>query len=155
VRPSRSRDLILRIVSERPGIHVSRLCRDAGLAWGTVQYHLRRLESQGLVRERRLGRTVCIYAQSVPLGQEDWLSVLHSDIPRRILDTLVRHPWSSIREMSDLTHVSRKTVRRHLAGLLDKGFVTRDDGVRARFAASAPAWQAPPVRPGLAFGPDF
>lgn len=47
------RQVIEGTVRANPGIHKSDLCRRTGLAWGTIDYHVRRLEQAGRLRRHQ------------------------------------------------------------------------------------------------------
>lgn len=124
---------LIEFIERSPGIHISELCRTADLAWGTVQHHLHRLESEGRIRLQRDGRVTRLFSGATSDRDVTLLSLLHRDISAQIVVNLARMPQAGIQDLSDALQVSRKTIRRHLATLVDAGVVDREGGYRGLF----------------------
>jgi predicted transcriptional regulator len=56
---------ILRFVEDNPGSHFRLICSSLGLCVGVVQYHVRRLEDEGLVSSRQCGRYRRFYQSKI------------------------------------------------------------------------------------------
>ena len=122
----------MRIIEASPGIHVSKLCRESELSWGTIQYHLKWMAQQGRIQVHRTGRLLQIFPAS-DRAAAAWLGVLRDAIPNQILDRLNQRPGLGVQDLSRSLGVSRKTVRRHLTDLLEAGLVDRQGGYRGQF----------------------
>jgi predicted transcriptional regulator len=48
-------DKILDFISENPGCHLRRIRKELGLAMGTIQYHLDKLEKAGRITTQKQG----------------------------------------------------------------------------------------------------
>jgi DNA-binding MarR family transcriptional regulator len=140
----RSRQLLLRLIREHPGIHPRLLCRASGLGWGTVNHHLGMLERMGLVRIRP-GRPSRVFAAEVPAAHERGLVRLHDATDLRILALLRHQPGADVPSLGRGLQVARRTLERHLAGLVQAGLVSRSGTYRSRFypdEAALAAWLA-------------
>lgn len=122
-----TRDRIIDVVREDPGVHKSELCRRLGLGWGTVSYHVRVLEKERRLRSWSRGREVHVFPARVPDGQMRWLAALREGMGTSIVETLVRMPDARVKELSGSLGVSRKVIQRHLT-VLDEAGVVRHDG---------------------------
>ena len=118
------REEILRLVREKPGISMSALTDAAQVHWGTIQFHVLRLEHQGLVRTLRVGRRRLVFPEEVltgGLGEED--AMLQEETCRRVASTILLHPGRGVGDLVDLTDLTPRTVYYHVKRLRDAGLV--------------------------------
>ena len=141
-----TRVLLLRIVRDSPGIHTSRLMREANLSWGSVQHHLHVLRREGHIRLRREGRVCRLFSSQVQQGEEEQLAIQHDELTVGLMERLSRDPGKSIRALSLEMGRSRATIRHHLSRMRTAGF---PDGAGA---AAAQAREVGQIR--LALGGD-
>lgn len=129
-----SRERLLALIRDRPGLHKSALCHETGLAWGTVDYHLRLLERGNLVSRHSVGRTTRLF----PAGlreRQSVLATLADHAAARIL-AAVREAPQRMGSLSDHLGLSPKVVRRHVARLLHEGLLLRDGDHRPVYRAA-------------------
>lgn len=119
-----TRDRLLALISSQPGIHKKALCDAAGVAWGTVDYHLGKLHRHGLIGVRKVGRTLhCFPGGDAPASPAPTtLLVGHGP---RIAEVLRQAPGQGLRGISDVLGLSPKVVRRHLVRMLEAGVAER------------------------------
>ncbi|MEF8855976.1 MAG: metalloregulator ArsR/SmtB family transcription factor [Haloplanus sp.] len=130
-----SRRRIFQRVSDEPGIHFRTLLNDLDYARGTLQYHLRRLASEGLVEISDDGKYTRYYpAEAFEEGDRTAMNALRRKYGRRILTHLLADGPLSTAELGDRIDKAASTVSWHLSRLEDAGLVTKErDGRSVRY----------------------
>jgi len=125
---------VFQYIREHPGAHLRKVCRDLGLAMGDVQYHVDRLEKNGLVKSSRRGLYRQFY-QSGMFGEREGvvLSALAQSTPRELLLHLVEAPGSSQEDLAGLLGLSAPSISWNMKRLVELGLVERQQ--RGRFAS--------------------
>ncbi|MFB6183547.1 MAG: winged helix-turn-helix transcriptional regulator [Haloarculaceae archaeon] len=128
-----TREAIAGYLSTTPGAHFSKIRDDLDLATGETQYHLRKLETAGVIESRRDGD----YRRFFPAGrfsefEQVALGYLRRTTPRGMVLALLRDPDLSGAELADRVGVSRPSVSKYAAELADAGLLEREDGYRLR-----------------------
>jgi predicted transcriptional regulator len=116
-------------IREEPGIYLSALAERSDAPMGTVRYHLRVLEFEGMVvTDRRNGKR-----RYVPLGVEpDALdAVMHEDAPRAVLEALFEGGPASTSELAERLDRDPSTVTHHVQRLEESALVERERDGRA------------------------
>lgn len=144
-----SRERLLDLIRRRPGLHKSALCAETGLAWGTVDYHLRLLERGNLVSRHCAGRTTRLFPSDLRQSQS-LLAALADHTSARILATLRKEP-QRMSALSDRLRLAPKVVRRHLVRLQRDGLLVRDGAHRPVYRVRE---AVDDVVDGLVDGPD-
>lgn len=120
------RRAIYRHILDHPGVHVRGVEKDLRIATGDMQYHLRGLEKQGLVKTRRVGLYRFVYPTNLfEDHQELLLGVLSQEMPREILLCLIGFPGLTQRELARRLHHSSPTIWWHMEKLAKQGMVRR------------------------------
>lgn len=135
--PTRLR--LLALIEHEPGLHKTALCEATGLAWGTVDYHLRLLSRSGRVTLARVGRETRCFPGQLPASHEALLVSLTSGPAQRIALALRHMPGQGVGALSEQLGLSAKVVRRHLLRLVDHGFLERAGVYRPRYQLRAGA----------------
>lgn len=139
MRPGRIRDgpatrqAILTVLGEDPGLTKSQLCRRIGLAWGTVSHHLRTLEAEAaVVRRHLLGRT-----RLFPAGLAEGAALQHvlasSPLLPALLASVHKDPGVGVQDLARALGVNRHGIRSGLGVLMESGLVARTHDYRPRF----------------------
>jgi len=120
-----------------PGAHFSQIQRDLALATGTLQYHLRYLETRGLVDARTDGKYTRYYTSlDIDRRWKPALGLLRQPTPRQVVVDLLEHGPSALNAISERTGVAVSTLSFHLKKLMDAEVVVRPE--RGRYALSDP-----------------
>jgi predicted transcriptional regulator len=119
-----SRERLLDLIRSQPGLHKSALCQETGLAWGTVDYHLRLLRRGNLVSQHVDGRTTRVFPADLR-HRQSLLAALADEPAARIAAAVHQAPQRA-GALSDRLGLSPKVVRRHLARLLREGLLVRE-----------------------------
>jgi len=116
------RNEILNYIRNRPGVTFRELARELNLGIGDLQYHLGRLEKEGKVFSRKVGRRRYIF----PAGFEDeaqrLLMAISTETRRKILLLLLERPMNQ-GEIAEKLGVSQPTISYHMRELEKLGVV--------------------------------
>lgn len=132
-RGDETRDRLLEVIQDVPGINKLELCQRTGLGWGTVFRHVKILEERGDLEVLRDGRATQIFPAAVPPEQRRWLTALHDDEAEALLEEIQKRGEGRTQELAGDLGISRKVVRRHLSVLCDAGLLRRSDDYHPRF----------------------
>jgi DNA-binding transcriptional ArsR family regulator len=122
---SKTRQRILKLVEENPGIHMRALAAQLGFKHPSVAHHVRKLEESGVLRVVHEGRKAKLYrpheVQASP-GED-------APVHERILHALRRSPQGCTRhEIHELfPDVSRRIRNKALQRLLKQRIVHEDE----------------------------
>lgn len=128
-----TREAILDLVIETPGIHKSELCRRLELSWGTVSHHVSMMSRNGLLDAVRNGRELSLFPPQVAERFQTVFLALREDGSNELLALLASGKPQPLSSLSRALNCSRKVVRRQLAQLQEAGVVHRGTGHLGRF----------------------
>lgn len=134
-----SRDRLLQLIQHRPGLNKSALCAATGLAWGTVDYHLRMLARSGLVSSEVEGRVTRLFPAASNVRHQRLLLLLSEAPASRIASLLRQQPGLRNGSLSQSLALSPKVVRRHLRRLVREGLVLQQGMHRPEYRLMARA----------------
>jgi predicted transcriptional regulator len=135
-----TRDRVLSVIKETPGIHFREIARRLDLPMGAVEYHIHQLLKRDLIVARSEGRYKRYYAEGRHGSEEKrLLSYLRKTVPRSILISLMLKPGSRHRDMKEALSLTGSTLTFHLQRLVTDGVVIeKDDGGTKRFYVADP-----------------
>jgi len=116
------RNEILNYILNRPGVTFRELARELGLGIGDLQYHLAKLEKEGKVFSRKVGRRRYIFPAGFEEEAQRLLMAISTETRRRILLLLMEGPRSQGKLARELG-VSQPTVSYHMRELEKLGVV--------------------------------
>jgi len=120
--PMERRDEILNAIRAEPGITFRELARKLGLGLGDLQYHLRKLEDEGEIFSRRVGKRRYIFPQGLEEDAQKLLIAISTETRRKILLRLMEGPLDQ-KTLSRAVGVSQPTVSYHMGELVKLGIV--------------------------------
>lgn len=137
-------------VKTRPGAHPSRIAEDLVIGWGTIVYHLARLEEASLVTTREAHNRKCYFAVGGDLDNAGRTAVaaMSTDKARAIVDTLRAMPGISQKDLAEKLGMSQALASWHVKRLIASGVLlsTREGrSNRLHVAEHVPMMAAPPV----------
>jgi predicted transcriptional regulator len=124
---------VYQAVAAAPGIHVREVVRRSKLAYGSVEYHLRRLEEAGLIEGRPEGQLRVFFAKEFPKGERDLASAARSAPARRILTALLSLGEVTHGDLAQATQLKPSNVTYHLRALTGRQLVVARREGRALF----------------------
>lgn len=135
-----SRRAIYQHVAANPGVHFRGLLDALDYAQGTVQYHLKWLEKQGLIEESDDGKFTRYYAaDSFDELDQAVMNALRREYARRIIAHLLTEGALTTAELSDRLEKSPSTVSWHLSKLVEAGLVDKErQGRRVEYELTDP-----------------
>lgn len=128
-----TRRRIAELVAFVPGIHLSEIRDRLGLAWSTVDYHVRRLDRERLVIVKKESRELRVFPHGLPSTERAWIIALRDDNACRILRTVLERPDLGIASLSQDLDLSKKVIKHHLNNFVDSGLLRREGEFRPRF----------------------
>lgn len=120
------RNEVLEVIRNKPGITFRQLARELEIGIGDLQYHLRRLEKEGIVFSRRLGKRRYLFPKGFEENAQRLLIAISTDTRRRILLLLMRGPLSQ-GEIATSLGLSQPTVSYHMGELKKLGIVKTEE----------------------------
>ncbi len=110
-------------IREHPGKHVSALAADLHLGWGTITYHLARLENNKLVTPKSVSGRKCYFAIGTDLNADDRTAIatLNSDPARRIIDAVRNAPGITQKDLAQTLGISQALASWHIKRLTTTG----------------------------------
>ncbi|MFB6102496.1 MAG: winged helix-turn-helix transcriptional regulator [Haloplanus sp.] len=135
-----SRRTIYQRVADNPGVNFRALLDGLDYAQGTLQYHLRWLDDEGLVEVSDDGKYTRYYpAATFDEDDRAVMNALRREYSRRILAHLLADGPLSTSELSDRIGKAQSTVSWHLSNLADAELVTKErDGRRVIYEVADP-----------------
>jgi len=113
---------ILATIQRKPGITFRALARELGLGIGDLQYHLARLEKEGRVFSRKVGRRRYIFPGRMEEDAQRLLIAISTETRRNILLLLMNRPMMQ-KELAEALGISQPTINYHMSELLKLGVV--------------------------------
>lgn len=118
------RTKILDLLRVQPGLGITDVCSQLGIGWGTAVHHLTRLEQARLVVSQDAGRRRRFFLPNESLTVRTAISVLSTDLNRRLLEHIRAHPGTSQQETCAALGISAPLAHKYLARLQAEGLVT-------------------------------
>lgn len=132
---------------ENPGAEVGEVARAVGVAWPNARQHLRRLESYGHVRVKRVaGRTAVFPREANGVGLSPAAVVLlRRESPRRMHELIIREPSLDQAGIAEALGIRQQSVSETLKRLIEAGLVEaeREGGRRTYRAVPLTTMQRP------------
>jgi DNA-binding transcriptional ArsR family regulator len=133
-------------VAATPGLSIQAVARSASISHSTAAYHLERLAEAGLVVATGDGNKVRYYRNGGRFTETErkLLPCLENAETVRVLERILRRPWSYRAEIASQLEVTATTVNWHLKRLFGAGVLaeTREGRNAYLFAQRAPLLQA-------------
>lgn len=112
-------------VKAHPGAHPSGIAAALGLGWGTIVYHLARLEESSLVTAREAHNRKCYFVVGGELDNAGRTAVaaMSTDKARAIVELLRASPGMSQKQLADKLGISQALLSWHVKRLVQSGVV--------------------------------
>lgn len=118
-----TRQQILDLLREHPGLHKSEIARRTGISWGNVGHHLERLQQERLLRPFREGRRVHWFPPDLSARHHYGLSILNNDYVGEAIQSLRHQPGLTLHGLAEQLDISQKVASRVLRQLEEAGYV--------------------------------
>ncbi len=125
------REEILELIRRKPGITFREITRELGIGVGALQYHLGKLEEDGKVFSKRLGRRRYLFPNEMKEVSQNLLMAISTENRRRVLVSLLGGPLIQT-DIIKKTGMSQPSVSYHLKSLVELGVVKEKKAGRRR-----------------------
>ncbi|NJE05371.1 ArsR family transcriptional regulator [Thermococcus sp. M36] len=130
------RNEILETIRNKPGITFRELARELGIGIGDLQYHLHRLEKEGAVFSRKVGRRRYLFPRGLEGDAQRLLIAISTETRRKILMLLMERDMTQS-GIAKALGLSQPTVSYHMGELARLGIVSaRRDGKSVMYSLS-------------------
>ncbi|AFL95470.1 transcription regulator, ArsR family 8 [Thermococcus cleftensis] len=130
------RNEILHAIQAKPGITFRELARELGIGIGDLQYHLRRLEKEGRIFSRKVGKRRYLFPRGFEEEAQRLLIAISTETRRRILLLLLEGQRNQ-KDVAEKLNLSQPTVSYHMGELVKLGIVrARKDGKSVIYSLS-------------------
>jgi predicted transcriptional regulator len=125
---------MLETIKARPGIPVVELKSAVPMGWGTLSFHIRCLEKQGVVQSQVSGRRRLLYPTAttdeaaVPVLVAE--AVLRGKTARAVYEGIRANPGLGLPELCRILDRSPRVVYHHVLRLVERGLVRSDSSTR-------------------------
>lgn len=144
------RQEILEFVRLNPGVHLRRIGHALSISYGTLTYHLYRLEREGYITFSQEGLFKRYYSSAGRMkeaAKEKPMPTALRDLERQIYDTILANPGSAQSHIAQRLGLSRQALHYHIKKLEKSGFITKVPSGRETliYATQAPAATGDPA----------
>jgi predicted transcriptional regulator len=122
------RDLLMKHISENPGVRYRELLRLTGVVNGVLTYHLSALEKSDRVRVDRKIRITRYYPLNVSTDELDIIGCIKPETARKIILFMLENDLCTFGEIVDHTGRVPSTVSWNLKRLRDAGIILERHG---------------------------
>jgi len=125
-RTSEIRDRVYYLISENPGLHLSKLAELMDIRISLVEYHLKYLEKKNKIVAVKEGSYYKrYYTKDSEVGLEDkkTIQLLRKELPLKIVIFLLDNPSSMYKEIQNHLGISAPLLTYHLNKLVDHGII--------------------------------
>jgi predicted transcriptional regulator len=122
---------ILKLVRAKPGIPISEVRARLDLGWGSLYYHIQKLELAGYLEVCSVGRLNLLYPPGADHARHaKAVSFLRGDTAMRIAEAILAEPGCSVPDLIAATGESPRVVYYHVKRLAEIGVVTSASRLR-------------------------
>jgi predicted transcriptional regulator len=119
-------------ITANPGDHYNSIKQALDLNNGTLAYHLKRLENEGIVKSRTDGIYKRFYPYEMRVPEPDGKAL--SEMQKLIIGRVSETPGISQKDIAGFLRVSSGTINYHMETLIKMGRVVRKrDGMKVRY----------------------
>lgn len=119
------------MIATHPGIHGSELSREAGEAWGTVQYHLSLLHKNELVHAMETGRERRYFLPGLEPARARLVALMNHGRRPEVAQFIRDNPGARQIDVCEALDLSRKTFRGAVQALVAEHLVQERRGLQS------------------------
>ena len=133
---NQNRSSILSYILGNPGCTAPEVSREKYINMGTVRYHIQRLESEGKIVLKKIGKFTRLYKNSSTYSEREMViaSHLRNATSRQLLKAILEHPGMTNHCLSEQFSLDKSTVYVHIQKLInDEIVISQIDGKQKRY----------------------
>ncbi|MFH1101395.1 MAG: winged helix-turn-helix transcriptional regulator [Methanobacteriota archaeon] len=120
---------IFLLISQEPGLHITRIAQLLSISEPLTLYHIRYLEKRKLISVNKdVGYTRCYPKGAVGVEDKKRFSVLRQYLPLQIVMFLLKNPCARHKEILEHFTIAKSTLSYHLKKLLKLGIIVITTG---------------------------
>jgi DNA-binding transcriptional ArsR family regulator len=126
-----NRNMILKMINERPGPTLHEISRDTGLNIGTIRYHLLILSINHKITTYNDGTKFVRYFKNGNAYSEDQklaISLMRRESMRKVLSIMIKNDAMTNQEISMATNMQESAVSKYLRELYTSGIIVKSSG---------------------------
>jgi predicted transcriptional regulator len=116
---------ILKTIQNNPGIYMREIIRKNKLSTGVVQYHLRKLEKNSLIKSDKRSRYKRYYSVDVANEEFPIIANLRKKSKKTLLFAILSSDDPSFEDILQKVHRSPSTTSWNISGLIQDGIIER------------------------------
>lgn len=111
---------IYKFILDNEGVYLRQIYKEIGLAMGNIQYHLKILEKEGLIKHRIIGNRKHYYTMAISDERNEIiLALVRQKVIRDILVYLIEYPGSYQKNLAKYMNLSAPTIKWHINRLIE------------------------------------
>ncbi|OPY30609.1 MAG: MarR family protein [Methanocella sp. PtaU1.Bin125] len=122
---NQNRNAILNYIYANPGTTIARISEEQQIERGMVKYHLYKLETEGKIVLRRMGKYSRLFRNSGTYGDDEQKVIAHlqNRNSRSILILILEQPGITNQELTERLGVEKSAVHWHMEKFISDGLV--------------------------------
>jgi predicted transcriptional regulator len=144
------RQEILAYIATNPGVHLRRIGQELGISYGTLTYHIYRLEREGYVTWAQQGLFKRFYSAAGRARERGLRAPGASTLreaERQIYELILGNPGLPQRTLATRLGLSRQSVHYHIKKMETAGFITKVPNGRETLIFATEGAVAPGLAP--------
>ena len=133
---NQNRSSILNYIVGNPGCTAPEVSRGKYINMGTVRYHIQRLESEGKIVLKKIGKFTRLYRNSSTYNDREMVIASHvrNATSRQLIGAILESPGMTNHNLSERFNLDKSTVYVHMQKLInDDIIVSQIDGKQKRY----------------------
>jgi len=120
-----NRHNILNYIHANPGTTIARISEAQQIERGTVKYHLYKLESEGKIVFRRMGKFSRLFRNSGSFSNDEQKVIAHlqNQNSRSILMTILEQPGITNQELAERLGIEKSAIHWHMEKFIGDGLI--------------------------------
>jgi predicted transcriptional regulator len=121
-----NRHNILNYIYANPGTTIARISESQQIERGTVKYHLYKLESEGKIIFRRMGKFSRLFRNSGTFsdGEQKVIAHMQNRNSRAILQLIIEQPGITNQELTERLSIEKSAIHWHMEKFMSDGLVS-------------------------------
>jgi predicted transcriptional regulator len=124
-RSFKLRRKIYDVISQNPGLHLSKISQILNIRISLAEYHLRSMQKDGLliISKEKGYKRYYIFEDDIGVLDKRLISLLRQEIPLKIILFLLKNPNSRHKDIANFLDISTSALSYHLNKLVKSGIV--------------------------------
>ena len=126
-------NIILKLISENPGIRYSEIKKTTGFPNGTLSHYLSKMVHDSKIISKRFGRRTWFFPPQIESSEFETIIQLRKETTKKILILLLEKRVAPFKEIREKIKKSPATTSWSLTNLVEAGIVRRIPGIPVKY----------------------